>query len=62
MIKISTNAAVNPKHVVAVMFDKTSLKTKVVLLGMQTLDSDHSFYDTVVILNKGIVHDNEREG
>ena len=51
MIKISEIAAVNPRHVVAIIFDTVSLKTKVVLLGMQTLTSDYSFSETLSLLN-----------
>jgi hypothetical protein len=51
MIKISDTTAVNPKHVLAVIFDKTSLQTKVVFPGMASVLSDKSFQETIDILN-----------
>jgi hypothetical protein len=51
MLKISDVAAVNPKHVIAVIFDKSTLTTKVVLPGMASLPSDKSFSETVELLN-----------
>ncbi len=51
MIKISDTTAVNPKHVLAVIFDTATLKTKVVFPGMASVLSDHTFEDTVAMLN-----------
>jgi hypothetical protein len=51
IIKISDVTAVNPKHVVAVVFDKTTLKTKVVFPGMMSIESGKTFQETVDLLN-----------
>lgn len=51
MIKISEVAAVNPKHVIAVLFDKKSLQTVVVMPGMATIPSDHTFQETINLLS-----------
>lgn len=53
MVKISDSCAVNPKHVMAVMFDSTKLQTVVVMIGMTSIKSDYSLYDTIEILKKG---------
>lgn len=51
MIKVSKEAAVNPKHVMAVMRSATNLvDVKVVLLGMTAIKSDHDFETTVKML------------
>jgi len=52
MIKISETVAVNPKSVVAVMFDTNTLKTKVVFPNMTNVLSDHTFEETVKLLNQ----------
>lgn len=52
-IKISDTTSVNPKHVLAVIFDKTNLQTKVVFPGMLSVVSDKSFSETIEILNLG---------
>jgi hypothetical protein len=51
MIKISDTTAVNTKHVIAVIFDKTSLQTKLVFMGGASVVSDKSFQETIDILN-----------
>lgn len=53
MIKISDEVAVNPKHILAVIFDKSTLKTKVVFPGMASVLSDKTFDETVKILSGG---------
>lgn len=50
MVKISETSAVNPKHVLAILFNKENLKTIVVMLGNTTIPSDHTFADTVNML------------
>lgn len=50
MIKISEDTAVNPKHVFAVMFDKNTLRTKVVFGNMTNVLSDKTFEETVKLL------------
>ena len=58
MIKISDVAAVNPKHVIAILFDKTSLQTRVVFPGGSTVPSDKSFAETVELLTINNSKDN----
>jgi len=51
MIKIASDAAVNPRHVIAVMRNKQNLtETLVVLIGMQSVKSDHDFETTIKML------------
>ena len=51
MIKIHDDAAVNPKHILAVLFDKSTLKTKVVFPGGAAIESGKTFEETVALLN-----------
>ena len=51
MIKISDTTAVNPKHVIAVVFDPATLKTKVVFPIMASVLSDFTFEETCKLLN-----------
>jgi len=50
-VEISNCASVNPRHVIAVLFDQKNLKTKIVLLGGGGIESDKTFKDTVKALN-----------
>lgn len=50
LVKISEGAAVNPKHVLLILRDKGTLKTKVLLGGGVVVDSDHIFEKTVELL------------
>ena len=50
MIKISDDAAVNPKHIIAILFNKTNLKTMVVFPGGVSVESGKTFEETISLL------------
>lgn len=51
IVKLCKNQAVNPKHVIAVLIDKNDLKTYALIIGGIKVPSDHTFDETVKILN-----------
>ena len=50
-IKLSSQATVNPKHVIGTLLDPTSLKTIVILVGMVKIPSDYDLETTMRLLN-----------
>ncbi len=50
-IKVSKTITVNPKHVVCVLLNEQDLKTVVVMIGGIKVPSEHSFDETIKLLN-----------